>query len=245
MRSPSPRRKAAKARRLTAINLAIVLARDVNSWVFLVDLDLQRPQMAPYLGMSFDKGLSDYLGGQASFDDIVYEIGVDRLAVIPNARPLEQSSELLGSPRMQELCRSLAAEVPRRIVIFDMPPLLLSDDVIKSMPNVDGLLFVVSEGRTQRATLQQAREIMPEDKLIGIMLNRSAEREKSGLLLSRRVPADVFSRELDDAVDLVFLDRARVREDDQLAEQPEREELQPRAPRAATTAAAPGGPASA
>ena len=171
---------AGEGKTLTAINLAIVLARDVNSWVFLVDLDLQRPQMATYLGMSFDKGLSDYLGGQASFDDIVYEIGVDRLAVIPNARPLEQSSELLGSPRMQELCRSLATEVPRRIVIFDMPPLLLSDDVIKFMPNVDGLLFVVAEGRTQRATLQQAREIMPEEKLIGIMLNRSAEREKSG-----------------------------------------------------------------
>jgi capsular exopolysaccharide synthesis family protein len=164
---------------LTAINLAIALARDVNSWVFLVDLDLQRPQVAPYLGMEFDKGLSDYLAGQATFEEIVYEPGIERLAVIPNGRALEQSSELLGSPRMFELSQALASETPRRIVIFDMPPLLLSDDVLRFMPNVDCLLFVVSEGGTPRAGLQHARESLPDDKLLGIVLNRSAERDDS------------------------------------------------------------------
>jgi non-specific protein-tyrosine kinase len=81
---------------------------------------------------------------------------------------------------MAELMRSLAAEVPRRIVIFDMPPLLLSDDVLRFLPNVDGLLFVVSEAMTQRAALTPAREILPEDKLLGVVLNRSHEREESG-----------------------------------------------------------------
>ena len=46
---------------LTAINLAIALAQDVNTWVFLVDLDLQRPQIGNYLGMKFGKGLGEYL----------------------------------------------------------------------------------------------------------------------------------------------------------------------------------------
>lgn len=165
---------------LTAINLAIAMTRDVNTWVFLVDLDLQRPQVAPSLGMQFDKGLNDYLAGQATFEEIVYHVGVDRLAVIPNARPLEHSSELLGSPRMFELCQALATERPRRIVIFDMPPLLMSDDVLRFLPNVDGLLFVVSEGRTPRATLQRAHEALPKDKLLGVVLNRSVEREVSG-----------------------------------------------------------------
>jgi protein-tyrosine kinase len=130
--------------------------------------------------LHYDKGLSDYLAGTATFDEIVYEPGVERLAVIPNGRPLEQSSELLASPRMTELVRSLAAEVPRRVVIFDMPPLLLSDDVLRFLPNVDGLLLVVSEARTQRAALTHARELLPEDKLLGVVLNRSHEREESG-----------------------------------------------------------------
>jgi protein-tyrosine kinase len=165
---------------LTAINLAVAMARDVNTWVFLVDLDMQRPKVSTYLGLQYDKGLSDYLAGTATFDEIVYEPGVERLAVIPNGRPLEQSSELLASPRMAELMRSLAGEVPRRVVIFDMPPLLLSDDVLRLLPNVDGLLFVVSEAMTQRAALTHARELLPEDKLLGVVLNRSHEREESG-----------------------------------------------------------------
>jgi Mrp family chromosome partitioning ATPase len=172
--------EAGDGKTLTAINLAIALARDVNSWVFLVDLDLQRPRVAPYLGLRFDKGLSDYLAGQASFEDIVYEPGIERLAVIPNAKGLEQSSELLGSPRMFELNQALATESPRRIIVFDMPPLLLSDDVLRFLPNVDALLFVVSEGKTPRAILERARDTLPEKKLLGVVLNRSAEREISG-----------------------------------------------------------------
>jgi capsular exopolysaccharide synthesis family protein len=171
--------EAGEGKTLTSINLAIALARDVNCWVFLVDLDLQRPQVAPYLGLQFDKGLSDYLAGQATFDQIVYDPGIERLSVIPNGRGMDQSSELLGSPRMFELSQSLATETPRRIVIFDMPPLLLSDDVLRFLPNVDALLFVVAEGKTPRVSLERARESIPEKKLLGVVLNRSAEREIS------------------------------------------------------------------
>jgi hypothetical protein len=44
---------------------------------------------------------------------------------------------------------------------------------------VDGLLFVVSEGKTPRVTLERARDAIPEKKLLGVVLNRSAEREIS------------------------------------------------------------------
>ena len=165
---------------LTAINLAISLARDVNTWVYLVDLDLQRPSVSSYLGMQFDKGLSDYLAGQAQFDEIIYSPGVERLAVIPNANVVALSSDVLGSPRAHELCKSLAGEVPRPIVIYDMPPLLMGDDVLKFAPNVDSTLFVVSEGVTSRASLLKANEVLQEMNLLGVVLNRSTEREGGG-----------------------------------------------------------------
>lgn len=171
---------AGEGKTVTAINLAISLARDVNTWVCLVDLDLQRPKLASYFGMRFDKGLSDYLAGTAQFEEIVHGIGVDRLSVVPNAQPLDQSSDLLGSPRIRELCGALASEQPRPIVIFDMPPLLLSDDVIKFGPNVDCSLFVVSEGGASRAMIQRASEVLKDMNLLGVVLNRSAEREESG-----------------------------------------------------------------
>jgi Mrp family chromosome partitioning ATPase len=125
---------AGEGKTLTSINLAIALARDISTWVYLVDLDLQRPKVAAYLGLGFDKGLSDYVARNARFEDVIYSPGVERLGVIPNAQVIEQSSEVLGSPRIRELCQSLAAEVPRPIVIYDLPPLLVNDDVIKFYP---------------------------------------------------------------------------------------------------------------
>lgn len=161
---------------LTATNLAVALAQDVNTWVFLVDLDLQRPQVAASLGMSFDRGLGDYLVGEAGIDEIVYNPGMSRLAVIPNARSFQQSSEFLTSPRMGELLNTLEQEIPRRTIVFDMPPMLASDDVLAFAPQVDGVLLVVSEGMTGRAALEGANEILAEMNLVGVVLNRSTER---------------------------------------------------------------------
>ena len=95
---------------LTAINLALALSQDVNTFVFLVDLDLQRPQIANYLGMSFEKGLSDYLLGKAELDDVVYKLHSERLGVIPNARAFQHSSEFLNSPaHVANSCRRWSA----------------------------------------------------------------------------------------------------------------------------------------
>jgi Mrp family chromosome partitioning ATPase len=165
---------------LTCINLALALAKDVNTWVYLVDLDLQLPRVGSYLGMRFDRGLSDFLDGQATMEDIVYSLGVERLAVIPNGERLDQSSEALASPRMHELYRALAAEQPRPIVIYDLPPLLLSDDVMKIAPFVDCTLLVVSEGITSRSKLELAKEVLHEMNLLGVVLNRSSQRTESG-----------------------------------------------------------------
>jgi protein-tyrosine kinase len=164
---------------LTAINLALALSQDVNTFVFLVDLDLQRPQIANYLGMSFEKGLSDYLLGKAELDDVVYKLHSERLGVIPNARAFQHSSEFLNSPRMSEFINALEREMPRRIVIFDMPPLLASDDVLAFAPQFDSLLLVVSEGKSGRAMLRGAKEVLAEMNLLGVVLNRSKERNES------------------------------------------------------------------
>ncbi len=170
---------AGEGKSLTAVNLALALAQDVNTSVFLVDLDLQRPQLGAYLGMSYEYGLTDYLTGQADLEQIIYDIGVKRLAVIPNASSVENSSELLRSPRMAEFVNALEGQVPRRVIVFDMPPLMVSDDVLAFAPRVDSFLLVVSQGQTARRTLNNAKEVLSELNLMGVVLNRSTERNDS------------------------------------------------------------------
>jgi capsular exopolysaccharide synthesis family protein len=171
---------AGEGKTLTAVNLAIALAQDVNTWVALVDLDLQRPRVAEYLGLRSghgEKGLSDYLQGDATFENIVYAPSdIERLAVVPNFTPLLNASETLTSPRMAELLQALEAETPRRVLIFDMPPVLAADDVLAFAPQIDGLLLVVAEGTTDRNQLTRAKEVLAEMNLLGVVLNRSAER---------------------------------------------------------------------
>lgn len=172
--------EAQQGKTLTATNLAYALAQDPHTSVFLVDLDLRRPQIARYLGMEFSKGLSDYLAGNANIEDIIYESGTPRLAIIPNGSAVQHSSELLAAPRMAELARQLQAESPARIIVYDMPPLLMSDDVMVFAPLAEAVLLVVTEGYSDRAAVEKAREVLGEMNLLGVVLNKSMEKNESG-----------------------------------------------------------------
>ena len=168
--------KAGEGKTLTSINLAVALSQEPNTRVCLVDLDLQRPQVAAQMGLHCERGLGDYLLGEAEALQVMYNCGSPSLVVIPNTRTFDHSSEMLAGTRMLELLRVIAAEMPRHIVIFDMPP-LTSDDVLTFAPRVDGVLLVVAEGRTERASLAKAKELLAEMNLLGVVLNCSSERD--------------------------------------------------------------------
>jgi len=161
---------------LTSINLAAALSQEPNTRVCLIDLDLQRPQVAAQLGMHFKAGLGEYFLGEAEAHQVIYSCESPSIVVIPNSRTFEHSSEMLASARALELLRLIDTEMPQHIVIFDMPP-LTSDDVLTFAPRVHGVLFVVAEGWTERATIEKAKEFLAEMNVVGVVLNRSAERD--------------------------------------------------------------------
>ncbi len=168
--------KVGEGKTLTAINLAMALSQEPNTRVCLVDLDLQRPQVAAQMGLQCERGLGDYLLGEADAWQVIYKCGPANLLVIPNRRTFEHSSDMLASARMLELLRVIAAALPQHLVIFDMPP-LTSDDMLTFAPRVDGVLFVVAEGRTDRASLARARELIAELNILGVVLNCSLEHD--------------------------------------------------------------------
>ena len=164
---------------VTAINVAITFAQDVRTPTFLVDLDLYRPSIGAYLGMKFSKGLSDYLLGEAEIEEIIYSPPVPGLAIVPNSRPLQNASELLASSRMVELIRYLESQGPPHVVLYDMPPLLMSDDVLVFAPHMDCLLDVVAVGVTPRASLERSKELLSEMNVIGVVLNHAAQSDRA------------------------------------------------------------------
>jgi capsular exopolysaccharide synthesis family protein len=164
---------------LTAINLSISLAREVNQTVLLADLDLRRPSVAQVLYGEQLPGVGSYLEGDKELADLLVNPGVERLLILPADRSYPSSSELLTTPKMRALVQALKAGQPAPIVVFDLPPVLAGDDVMAFAPQLDALLLVVEEGRTETDELRRAYELIDEHPILGTVLNKSRDRAAS------------------------------------------------------------------
>ena len=158
---------------VTAINLAINLAREVNQTVLLVDLDLRQPSIHGYFVEQNIPGISDYLLEDRELSEILFHPGLERLVILPGDKSFANSSEMLSSPKLVQLVDELKTRYPSRLVLFDMPPLLTCDDVLTFLPNVDAVMLVVEEGATKKAELAHAYDLLKNTNVIGTVLNKS------------------------------------------------------------------------
>ncbi|MSR10043.1 MAG: exopolysaccharide biosynthesis protein [Gammaproteobacteria bacterium] len=159
---------------LTAINLAVSLAMEVSSTVLLVDLDLRRPAIHRCFGYEPELGLSDYLTTDVPLHQLLFTPGIDRLVVLPGRSALPNSAEMLRSPRMIALVNELKTRYPDRLIVFDLPPILVADDALAFSPYTDCFLMVAESGATKKEDLQKAYSILKNTPLVGTVLNKSA-----------------------------------------------------------------------
>jgi len=159
---------------LTAINLAISIAREVDYTVLLVDANLRHPWMLEQLGLSHRKGLSDYLTDDAPISELLIKPSrVEHLVILPGGRPLVNSAEMLNSPKMAQLVKDMKSRYHSRIIIFDLPPVLSSADALAFSPYVDAALLVIEEGITQKHEIEHAVELLSSTNIIGTVLNKA------------------------------------------------------------------------
>lgn len=171
---------AGEGKSLTAINLAISLAREVNHTVLLVDMDLRRPSIAGTLGITPEHGLSDYLlSDDLDLQEIMFNPSIERLVVVPGKGSLQHSSEILSSPKALRFIEEIKTRYPSRIVIFDLPPVLVSDDALAFSPNVDAFLMVVEEGKATSDDLKRSLEMLSDVNIVGTVLNKAESATKA------------------------------------------------------------------
>jgi len=156
---------------LTAVNLAIAIAMDVNHTVLLVDADLRRPAVAQSLGIKPDLGLNECLTGKASIADCLINPGIDRLSILPVKGGIGNSAELLTSPQMGQLTKELKNRYPDRLILYDMPPILTLGDTIGFLPSIETILLVARDGVTRATEFSQALDLLGNRNLIGTVLN--------------------------------------------------------------------------
>lgn len=164
---------------LTAINLSFTVAREFKQTVLLVDCDLRQQNIHKVLGIQSEKGLGDYILDHSSVKDLIIWPGVEKMTLISGGKTVEGSSELLGSPRMKDLVEEMKVRYPDRFLIFDVPPVLSAADALAFAPLVDYIIIVTQAGKTPLADVKKALEILPKEKILGVVLNRYNEPQKN------------------------------------------------------------------
>jgi non-specific protein-tyrosine kinase len=157
---------------LTSVNLALTFARHFKQTVLLVDCDLRKPSIHNYLGLPGEKGLADYLLDGINISDLIIWPGIEKITILSGGKPFPESGELLGSPRMKEVLADMKGRYPDRYVIFDVPPVLSAADAIAFAHLVDHVILVVQAGKTPLPDVKKALDMLPQEKVLGIVLNR-------------------------------------------------------------------------
>lgn len=161
----------------TAINLAMSVARQHERSVLLVDLDLQKPQVANRLNIRSEDGVLSVLEGHAGIANAVtrVRIGNLRLNVLPCEKPTSHSSEWMASGALAALLRELRQADRSRIIILDLPPVLIGDDVLSILPQLDCVLFVAAVGLSSVSEIKECNKHLQATTVVRIALNKSSE----------------------------------------------------------------------
>jgi Mrp family chromosome partitioning ATPase len=164
---------------LTAINLAIAISADFGHHALLVDLDLRNPSIHKRFGIEPQVGVEDCLQNDRPVQEAMIKIaGYSRLTVLPTRAPVDHSSELLAAQRTADLVRELRQRYANRIVIFDLPPALLTDDALAFSRHVQAGLLVVAECKTTREDVTRTVGLLRDLTIVGTALNGSRERQE-------------------------------------------------------------------
>jgi protein-tyrosine kinase len=180
----------AEGKSFIAANLAMSLARNSVNNILLIDGDLRRPTIHSLLGAPNAPGLSEYLAGTAELTQVMQrdriakqiEAGgvgsVANLTFIPAGTCGDNSSELVGNHRMEEL---IAIASPHfDWIIIDSPPVLAVTDAVELSHAADAVLLIARGARTPYDVAQRTQAAFSNSRILGFVLNDVKEIPRSG-----------------------------------------------------------------
>jgi receptor protein-tyrosine kinase len=161
----------------TALNLALSMATELNSTILLIDGDILRSSLSNLLGIEKHRGLTDLLLDQAiQVGDVLITTQLPKLKIIAAGTHSENATELLASNAMERLVKELGQRYADRIILFDTPPLLATNEARVLMHLMGQVLMVVEAGKTSLEALKDSLSHISDSKVIGMVLNKTNNR---------------------------------------------------------------------
>ncbi len=154
----------------TLANLAVALAQ-AGKRVILVDCDLRRPSLHETFGVRNSVGVTDLMRDESLMANPPFQdTPVPNLKLLTSGQLPPNPAELLGSRRMDEIIACLLGQAD--VVLFDAPPIIAVTDAALLSAKVDGVLLVISAGKTKREHAAKAKTLLDKvnARLVGTVL---------------------------------------------------------------------------
>ncbi|MDY6971065.1 MAG: polysaccharide biosynthesis tyrosine autokinase [Thermodesulfobacteriota bacterium] len=162
---------AGEGKTLTATNLAISIAQEIQQHVLLIDGDLRRPNIHKVLSIEDNMGLSEYLSGDLDLSRFIAKTSVPKLSVLTAGALTTKPAELFSSNKMKELIREVRQRYDDRYIIIDSTPVISTSEPDILARQVDGILFVVRAGKTPREVIKRSLMCFEKEKIMGLVFN--------------------------------------------------------------------------
>ena len=153
-----------------SVNLATIISM-MNKKVLIVGLDLRKPRVHTILKAGNGHGMSQYLSGNASFEDVIVPTEIDNLWFAPSGPVPPNPAELIGSPKMAEFIAQARSQFDT--VIIDTPPVGIVTDALLLSQLANVTLFVVRQRYTTRGSVQLLDEIYRKGEMsnVAVLVN--------------------------------------------------------------------------
>lgn len=168
---------ASDGKTMTAVNLALTIAQEIEQRVVLIDCDLRRPSVHTTLGFPKTDGLADFLGQEMASSSVVLPTSIPNLWVIPAGSIPENPAELLNTQKMREFLSSISQEFDW--VIIDSPPIVPLADAELLSSLADGTLLVVRASKTPAESVTRAVQALKNGRILGVVFNGTQASKKS------------------------------------------------------------------
>ena len=154
-----------------ALNLAFSLAHQPDLRTVLVELDLRRPSMARQIGLKAPQSVAGVLQGSRGVAESFVRYG-DNLAIGTNSQSVRDSAELLMNARTAEGVAAIRRAFLPDILLYDLPPVLQSDDVMAFLPHLDCVLLVAGAEKTRLDEVDKCeKDLADQTNVVGVVLN--------------------------------------------------------------------------
>jgi Mrp family chromosome partitioning ATPase len=156
----------------TVANLAFSFGRQKDLRTLALDFDLRRVGLARVLGQQCRYTMADVLERRVPFSEHGLLHGTN-VAIGLNAGPVRNPSEVLQNQQTRDVLDEIEEAYQPDIVLFDMPPLMSSDDNFGFLKNVDCALILAEADRTTTAQIDLAeRQVSELTNVMGVVLNK-------------------------------------------------------------------------